>query len=458
MRQSIRGWRSARAFGVRAGTGATQVMPPPTIGNAFVNPVQEPLRFGLGLAALTLYLWIIHSYKLPSADIAVMALGVGVLLRGGRIEVPAPLIFFGLLILWSATGFAVTLIAPRTSEQFLALVKLWIIAFGLINVIKNAAELRYLVIAWLGLYALYPVRGALYNQFICHCTEFGRVAWNFVFENPNDLAAITLLPLGLAAGVAYVERVKLWRVCGLIGVGVLSLTVMLTQSRGAMLGVGLGVLLLVASSRNKVRDVTLLFLFMGGAALAAPRGVWERLAGLTNVSVQEGMRDVDPEGSAQSRWKIWQIAGATIRDNPLTGVGLSMMPVVHRNEASRRNEQYSVRGERDTHSTYLRLTAETGFPGLIFYLLMWGSVIWKLRMVRRRIRAERLRDHQFLLFLEIALMSFMVASIFGTYPYMSFTYVSICTAWLAATILEREPWYVPEKERAQLLAPATYTR
>jgi hypothetical protein len=102
------------------------------IGFPYVQ--QEPLRLGLGLVALAFYLWIIHSYKLPAADIAVAGLAIGVLLRGGDIRLPAPLIFFGLLILWGCLGLGVTENTQRTSEALIAFGKLWIIVFCILNV------------------------------------------------------------------------------------------------------------------------------------------------------------------------------------------------------------------------------------------------------------------------------------------------------------------------------------
>jgi len=53
----------------------------------------------------------------------------------------------------------------------------------------------------------------------------------------------------------------------------------------------------------------------------------------------------------------------------------------------------------------------------------------------------RYREHQLLLYLELGMIAFCVASIFGTYGALSFTYLSLAVAWLAATILEKEPWY-----------------
>jgi O-antigen ligase len=297
------------------------------------------------------------------------------------------------------------------------------------------------MISWLAFFALYPVRGAFYNQYICQCTEFGRVAWNYVFNNPNDLAALSIIPLGIAAGVATVERTKFFKLSALAGVGVLALLVMLTQSRGAILALGTSVLILPLTSRNKARDLLVLAALFGLAAFIAPKGVWTRVAGLTRASVSTGMAGVDREGSAESRWNMWMIAAVTARDNPVIGIGAGMMPAAHRREAARQGLDASSRGSRDTHSTYLRVAAEMGFPGLVFYLGIWGSLFWRVRTVRRGLRGIRQREHQMLFYIELAMLSFMVASLFGTYGALAFTYLSIAMAWLAAEILEKEPWY-----------------
>lgn len=439
MRRSVRGWRSARAHGVAPAATHTAA---PVFANAFPYLQQQPLRIGLGLVALTFYLWIIHSYKLLAVDVAVIGMGLGLLVRGGNLRVPFPLLCFAALIVWGSLGLAVSEDTGRTMDALLTLAKLWIIAFCVVNVVRTAADFRFLIIAWLAVYALYPIRGALYNQYICRCTTLGRVTWNFAFGNPNDLAALTMVPLGLCAGVATVERVKFFRWSALIGIVVLSLVILLTQSRAAILGLGAAAILLLLTSKRKVRDVGLFAVLLGGAILFAPKKVWDRVAGLSNISVEGNMQGVDPEASAESRWAIWQIAFATIRQNPVTGIGASMMPLEHAKESSRRNLGVTMRGEKDTHSTYLRVAAEMGIPALIIYLTMWGSVFRTVRRTRKAIAGVRPREHQMLFYLELAMIAFMVASVFGSYDSVSFTYLAICVAWLAADILGREPWYV----------------
>ena len=456
MRRPLRGWRSAR--GQRVPTTAAAPAGTPPFAVPFPYLQQQPLKIGLGLLALTFYLWIIHSYKLPAVDVAVIGMALGVLVRGGTIRIPFPLACFGILILWGCLGLAVTDDAGRTLDALIDLGKLWIIAFCVVNVVRTAADFRYLVIAWLAVFALYPVRGALYNQYICHCTTLGRVTWNFVFGNPNDLAALTMVPLGLCAGVATVERTKFFRMSALAGVVILSMIILLTQSRAAILGLGAAALMLLFTSRRKVRDIGTLVALLGAAIVFAPKKVWERVAGLANVSVEADMQGVDPEASAESRWAIWQVAIRTVGGNPVTGIGASMMPVRHEQESSRENLRSTVRGEKDTHSTYLKLAAEMGVPALILYLMMWGSVFRRVHRARKSIAGIRPKDHQVLFYLQLAMTAFMVASIFGSYGAVSFTYLIVCVAWLAAEILGREPWYVSPQTAMKLQAQAVRGR
>jgi O-antigen ligase len=170
------------------------------------------------------------------------------------------------------------------------------------------------------------------------------------------------------------------------------------------------------------------------------------------------MQGVDPEASAESRWAIWQVAFKTIGGNPVTGIGASMMPVRHAQESSRENLRSTVRGEKDTHSTYIKLAAEMGIPALILYLMMWGSVFRRVHRARKSIATTRPRDHQMLFYLELAMTAYMVASIFGSYGAVSFTYLIVSVAWLASDILGREPWYVSPQTAMKLQPQAVRGR
>jgi hypothetical protein len=45
------------------------------------------------------------------------------------------------------------------------------------------------------------------------------------------------------------------------------------------------------------------------------------------------------------------------------------------------------------------------------------------------------------------MVAFLIASIFGSYGALSFTYFGVVVIATVAAILEREPWYVPPRVR-----------
>jgi O-antigen ligase len=459
MTRRPRGWRSARAWDTKrtdVGGGPTAASVPsaaPVTGPTPYLPggraqlltrlaAAPRAKISFSLAAIILYLWVIHSYKLAIGDVAIGAALVAVLLKPGTIRVPPPLMFFAGFVAWSAIGLVVSLNQQATYDELVVLVKVWLVVFVIFNGIQSAAQLRVLVIAWLGIFALYPLRGAFYNQFVCHCTPAGRVAWNFVFENPNDLAALSFLPLGLAALVALIEPAKLWRNLAVGGIVFLGLLIFLTQSRGAMIALIITALWTILS-RRRARD----FLFIAAAAvvvwLAAPDSVWQRLGGLMNVSVDKGMRGVDDERSAESRWLIWKVAAKVIRSQPATGVGLAMYPYHHGATVRSVSNLPTVQGQRDAHSTYLRVAAETGLIGLGLYLALCFSTFGYVRRVRKEIGNTRPREQQALLMLQLSLVALLIAAFFGSFGVFVYAYLHFGAVLLVADVLKREPWPTP---------------
>lgn len=455
MTRRPRGWRSARAWDAKrtdvgelpGATGASMPSAPPVTGppspagraQLLARLAAAPrAKISFSLAAIILYLWVIHSYKLAIGDVAIGAALAAVVL-GGRIRIPTPLIFFAGFVAWSALGLVVSVDRQATYNELVLLVKVWLVIFVIFNGIQSAAQLRVLVIAWLGIFALYPLRGAFYNQFVCHCTPLGRVAWNFVFENPNDLAALSFLPLGLAVMVVLIESRKLWRNLALCGIMFIGLLIFLTQSRGAMIALILTAMWTILS-RRRPRDLLVIAAAAVVVWVAAPNTVWKRLTGLLNVSVEQGMRGVDQERSAESRWLIWKVAARVIQSEPATGVGLAMYPYHHGRTVRSVSNLPTIQGQRDAHSTYLRVGAETGLIGLGLYLAMCWSTFAYVRRVRKEIGNTRPREQQALLMLQLSLAALLIAAFFGSFGVFVYAYLHFGAVLLVSDVLGRESW------------------
>jgi O-antigen ligase len=115
--------------------------------------------------------------------------------------------------------------------------------------------------------------------------------------------------------------------------------------------------------------------------------------------------------------------------HPLLGVGIGCY-----REA---NARYAPElGEHDAHNTYVSLAAEMGLPGLLLWLGLVGSVLAQVRRRRARLEADD-RMIQFL-WIERAVIGFLVASLFASYAGVTVFYLFLAVLWAASNVLGRE--------------------
>lgn len=402
-------------------------------------PTQSPFAGGrlggytVAMVAFLVYLWVIHSQKLPIAQAAVVVGLVSLLVQGYRLRIPTPLAWFGGFVAWA---FFTHTASPYSAEALQAVwdyVKLWLVFLLAANVAHTRPGLRTFVVLWLGLYAAYPIRGTLFN-FAFGIATWNRFSWNFIFENPNDLAALTLPILALTVVLLQSERPGWVKVAAKIGMFLLPAIIVLTQSRGGILALATFGALAFLTNRRKGRGLVTGVLALGVILAAAPQGVWERIKGLEGITNTERLRTVDKEGSADQRFEIWKIASAIAAEHPITGVGLGVYPEVHVEYAKQSRFRPIAFGERDTHSTYLNILAETGVPGLALFLIMLGSMAFPLgRRVRELRDTDPAAAAQFRILL-FGLLVFLQAGLFGTFDHLPFLYLYAAVAHIALSL------------------------
>lgn len=421
---------------MRSVTGTAQEITAPAAapgaGTARGTPLRVLERFQLTLpfAGLAIYLWVIHSYKLPIASYAI-ALGLfGLVLQAQPLRLPAPLAWFGGFFLWALAGLPSARYPSETWDKVVDFGKLWLVFLLACNVARTKRQLQVLMITWLGIFAFYPVRGTLFN-FVFRIGEFGRYAWNFIFENPNDLAALTLPILAMSIAVLQGEKEKKkfreggWiRLSALAGVIVLPFIIVVTQSRGGILALFTMGLLVLVQYRREAMSFAVFVLVAGVIGLAAPSSVWTRLGGLSNVGDDSyAAEQVDVEGSADQRLEIWRVAGAIIADHPVGGVGLGGYPRTHQQYALSSQFQTIARGSRDTHSIYLNVLAETGIVGFILLMGMLTTALWQGWRGAKDLGSRDPVAAKQMWTLNIGLIAFMQAGIFASLHRVAFLYV-----------------------------------
>jgi len=391
------------------------------------------------LAGLLLYLWVIHYPILPLAQAGIIIGLIGVFLDARPMIVPVPLRWFGAFVLWSGLAIVHSAHPGIAQDGFVDYLKLWLIALLGVNVAHNRIELRTLTIAWLGLFAFYPVRGTLFNIAYGH-GKFGRYAWNNIFENPNDLAALTLPMLALCIGLLQTERGKWVRRAAITGSFLLPIIIFFTQSRGGILALFLFGALVLLRNRRRGRMVAAVAAAAVLVAISVPTSVWSRLGGLKNVTDTENLRAVDEMGSAEQRYEIWKVARAIFKDHAILGTGPGTYPEMHRTYA--RGQQFlpTARGKRDTHSTYLNVLAEGGLVGFILFVGMLVSVFvggWRMMRLARR-HAPQVETQIYTLL--VGLVAFLQASVFATTQHVVFLYLYIA---IVCVYLRLAPQLIP---------------
>jgi O-antigen ligase len=172
------------------------------------------------------------------------------------------------------------------------------------------------------------------------------------------------------------------------------------------------------------------------AYYATPDSVWERLGTLRDVNqVDEGVK-VNDEGSARQRLEIWKVARTIVAENPLTGVGLGAYPSAHYVYAQRPIFDPTALGHRDTHSTYLNIMAETGIPGFIIFMTILGVTMVDAERTRRRAKASQPRRALQLYYMELGLLAYLIAGIWGSYGEIVLTYLYLALMSVATQLLK----------------------
>jgi putative inorganic carbon (hco3(-)) transporter len=205
--------------------------------------------------------------------------------------------------------------------------------------------------------------------------------------NPNEVAGVLLwmAPLALALALVLILR---WRqrlahpllALLLIAVAlVLAGALLLSQSRGGLLGYGVALFFLLAAFAGRYRR--LLFGLLAGLllfALVAYAVAPQRFEPLfdSGAALDAGEAALN---SLAGRREIWSRARYVVEDFPFTGVGLNnfrrVVPLLY--------PLFLISPATDiahAHNHLLQVATELGIPGLIAYLAVWigaAAMLWQ---------------------------------------------------------------------------------
>jgi len=387
-----------------------------------------------GFVGFLYYIFVIITYWLPGADIAIVLVLVSILMRPQDWRMCPFLWIFGAFAGWCVLSYLSSVYKDVAWEQTNAVLKTWLIMFAAYNVIRTRAQLRMFLAFAIACFMLFPTRGAFINHFGGY-NVMGRALWNFAYANPNDLAAYALLIASMACAFFFIVRHSSLRLAAVGAVGALLLLIFYTQSRGALVAAGVVGLVVLIANRKNTRVLIGAVALTGAAVIFAPKGAFDRITRLAGASASTGFRGADSEGSAEQRYQLLQVAVAVARDNPAFGVGPGAYSIAHGIYArARRAELPAAGGNRDPHNTVMRTLAETGWIGLGLFVAMIAGAWARAYAVQRQLRAFKKPSDPVIRYLAFGLLAYMIAGLFGSFTYLNVLYLQIALLEVAMTL------------------------
>ena len=400
-----------------------------------------PRSWTLGLIGICIFTFATLTERLPVGDLGGAIALVGAFLQRDRMRAPAVVWWLLAFVGWASIGLLTSLFPGDTQLVVIERLKMAVIMLLAVNTIRTDRQMRLFLAFVVAAFVLFPLRSTLVNYAI-GSRLFGRAVGSLMYANPNDLAGVAMLVLAIALTLATASGVKkFWRIAAYCSTGLLVLVIVLTQSRGALIGVAVGFAPAVASLVFR-RARRMVYAAIAVAALVAmtPASVWERYAGLEKLTSESTMAQADAEGSAAERIEIQKIAWRVAIDHPIFGVGLGTY--------GRVNAIYSPElGRKDTHDTYLNLAAETGFPGVLLWFATVYSVFAKA-ISRKRLESGE-TDTLPVAWLRRGLVGFLVAAVFGSYSGLNIFYLYISILWVTADLSKQQSNVLPAAKSAR---------
>ncbi len=228
--------------------------------------------------------------------------------------------------------------------------------------------------------------------------------------DPNFYAQVLVALFPLALNRLFAERRFLWRVLALWATVVTALSLIFTFSRGGFLA--LAVVLAALSIYHKFSLTKILAVLILAAVLLPflPGDYTARLSTLTDFLPGRG--DVRNEVSFRGRASEWVVAALMFRDHPLLGVGIRNYPEHYLDYSSRLGLD-PRRENREPHSFYLEIAAESGLAGIFVFTAIFAFLYRAVRTARQRFEeAGAGEEADMVVAFGLALLGYLTAALF----------------------------------------------
>ncbi len=389
----------------------------------------SPHRYGWGLA-----------YHFPVAQVVALPTLAGLVVTrkvNRQIFVRETVV---LLLLWA--WFGVTLLnalnepafAGHLVEAKLQMVrvsKVLLFSFVAILVVTSKEKLRLLSMLTALSFGALAIKGAIFGLRTGGESRVWGPPDSFIADN-NDMALALNMSLPLLFFLAREEENRTVRAILHFAFFSGIVSVLLTYSRGGLIGLAAVICYIAIKSRRK---------FLAGAMLAvgtllaltlAPPRWLERMSTLSSRTLDQ---------TALQRVVTWEFGWSFVKHYPVTGGGFEMYPDV---DLFRRYAPRALPGGRyesaSPHSIYFQVLGEHGFVGFGLFLALLGGSLASLHRLKRR--ARRIPSLNWIVhyseMLTGSILAFMVSGAFLGRAYFDFFYQLIASVIVMKILFRKE--------------------
>ena len=339
--------------------------------------------------------------------------------------------FFWMYISAAANG----VLAYGASHQLIQFVKLYLAFFLGVTIINSISQLKTLI--WVIIisegYVAYDLNNSYMDGFN-RLTEVGFAGMD------NNFFVLTMVINAVLAFYTGLYEPKLWRKGLAFFIAALNAHVIFfSMSRGGMLSLLISGIAIVWFMPKKPSYIAFMILAACAAMYMAGPSVRARFA---TAFVDEKERD----SSSQGRLTSWKNCLATMRDNPVCGIGLRYwLPY------TRMHHGMPI----EAHSMWMQASAEQGVPGILSLLGMFGfTILYLIRVANERTPTSDPYIHTVAQMVLCALIGFCIGAQFVSVFAMEISYFTVmigCIALKFQNDYDIHNQYVP-----QLMTEETY--
>ena len=270
----------------------------------------------------------------------------------------------------------------------------WALGFSILALVDTPKKFRWVVFVSVASIAIVALISSVnYLSVADYQTTMRRMQGTSFDPNYFAIAIISLLPLSFYAGLG--EKNKIFKIFYFVFSVLLMVGLVLTQSRGGLLGMAVILFLAIFRSRNKVTAIVVVAIVATLAVSFMPQSVWDRFAKTKIEDVHDGTVE-----STVRRYYLAKAAWEMFLDHPVFGMGPG-------NYYYNCRLYYPIPAGR-AHTMYLEIMAEMGAVGILLFL---GVLLSAFKAMGRTIK----RHDQFSGYARgiwLGLSGFMVSAFF----------------------------------------------